>query len=137
GCQAIDGRKGLRAKYQPTISALGIARSRPGHTIPAFPVTRLPTCFWGETVMFPMLQRCLAPTLQLSAVAVLVLSAQPAALQEKKITPPATLLKEVKYPKGYEATIFASPPEVNYPTCLACAPTGEVFVGVDQNGSLD
>ena len=38
---------------------------------------------------------------------------------------------------GFEATLFAEPPEVNYPTCLAAAPTGELFVGVDQNGSLD
>ena len=29
------------------------------------------------------------------------------------------------------------PPDVRYPTCLAAAPTGEVFVGVDENGSLD
>jgi putative heme-binding domain-containing protein len=59
----------------------------------------------------------------------------PAAAQDKKAG--AGLLKDVKVPKGYEVTLFAAPPEVNYPTCLACAPTGEVFVGIDQNGSLD
>jgi putative membrane-bound dehydrogenase-like protein len=65
---------------------------------------------------------------------------EPAAGQDKKqdkFTPPATLLKDVKAPKDYQVTIFASPPTISYPTCLACAPTGEVFVGVDQNGSLD
>ncbi len=38
---------------------------------------------------------------------------------------------------GFEATVFAEPPEVNYPTCLSAAATGELYVGVDQNGSLD
>lgn len=47
------------------------------------------------------------------------------------------LLIGVKVPAGYEALVFAAPPEVNYPTCLAAAPTGELFVGVDENGSLD
>jgi putative heme-binding domain-containing protein len=47
------------------------------------------------------------------------------------------LLVGVKVPTGYEALVFAAPPEVNYPTCLAAAPTGELFVGVDENGSLD
>ncbi len=41
-----------------------------------------------------------------------------------------------KVPEGFEATIFAQPPEVNYPACLCAAPTGEVFVGVDRQGSL-
>jgi putative heme-binding domain-containing protein len=57
--------------------------------------------------------------------------------QDKKPNPRPDLLKDVKVPKGYEATIFAAPPDVSYPTCIACAPTGEVFVGIDQNGSLD
>ena len=34
-------------------------------------------------------------------------------------------------------TLFAQPPDISYPTCLAAAPTGELFVGVDENGSLD
>lgn len=33
-------------------------------------------------------------------------------------------------------TLFAAPPEVAYPTCLAATPDGTVFVGVDRNGSL-
>jgi putative membrane-bound dehydrogenase-like protein len=43
---------------------------------------------------------------------------------------------DVKVLPGFEATLFAEPPEVNYPTCLAAAATGELFVGVDANGSL-
>ena len=50
---------------------------------------------------------------------------------------PQTILKEVKVPPGFAATVFATPPDIRYPTCLAAAPTGEVFVGVDENGSLD
>ncbi len=46
-------------------------------------------------------------------------------------------LKEIKVPAGFEKTIFAGPPNISYPTCIAAEPTGEVFVGVDQNGSLD
>ena len=47
------------------------------------------------------------------------------------------LLAGVKVPPGFEATLFAAPPEINYPTCLAASPAGELYVGVDLNGSLD
>ena len=50
---------------------------------------------------------------------------------------PDGLLSEVKAPEGFQVTLFARPPDIRYPTCLAAAPTGEVFVGVDENGSLD
>src|SRR5438477_3783397 len=50
---------------------------------------------------------------------------------------PKVVLKGVKAPPGFEVTLFAAPPKVAYPTCLSCAATGEVFVGVDENGSLD
>jgi putative heme-binding domain-containing protein len=46
-------------------------------------------------------------------------------------------LAGIKVPPGFEVTLFAAPPEVRYPTCLAATPDGEVFVGVDENGSLD
>ena len=44
------------------------------------------------------------------------------------------LLADVKIQDGYEATLFAAPPEVGYPTGLYCAPNGEVFVAIDENG---
>ncbi len=47
------------------------------------------------------------------------------------------LLSEVKVPDGYEATLFAAPPAVNYPVFVAAAPSGDVYVSVDKNGSLD
>ena len=47
------------------------------------------------------------------------------------------LLAGIKAPPGFGVTLFAAPPDVGYPVCLAASPTGEVFVGVDENGSLD
>src|SRR6185436_7402570 len=41
-----------------------------------------------------------------------------------------------RIPEGFKATIFAQPPQVNYPTAIAAASTGEVFVAVDTEGSL-
>src|SRR5258706_9958411 len=46
------------------------------------------------------------------------------------------LLKGVKAPAGFKVTLFAAPPEVSYPVCLAAAASGEVFIGIDENGSL-
>lgn len=45
-------------------------------------------------------------------------------------------LAGVKAPAGFETTLFAAPPDISYPTCLAAAPDGTLFVGVDLNGSL-
>ena len=44
--------------------------------------------------------------------------------------------KEVKIPAGYEATLFAAPPLVNYPVFVAATPDGTIFVSSDKNGSL-
>ncbi len=43
----------------------------------------------------------------------------------------------IKAPASFKVTLFAAPPDVRYPACLTAAPTGEVFVGIDENGSLD
>ena len=48
-----------------------------------------------------------------------------------------SILAGVKSPPGFNATLFAAPPDVRYPTCLSAAATGELFVGIDENGSLD
>ncbi len=42
-----------------------------------------------------------------------------------------------KIPDGFEATLFAQPPEISYPVQVCATPTGEVFVAIDKNGSLD
>jgi putative heme-binding domain-containing protein len=47
------------------------------------------------------------------------------------------ILRGIKAPPGFELSVFAAPPDVRYPTCLAASPSGEVYVGIDENGSLD
>jgi putative heme-binding domain-containing protein len=42
----------------------------------------------------------------------------------------------VKAPAGWDVSIFAAPPEVNYPTTVCAAANGDVFVGIDEMGSL-
>jgi len=48
----------------------------------------------------------------------------------------AELLQDVKVADGFEATLFAAPPLVNYPVFVAAAPDGTLFVSSDGNGSL-
>lgn len=45
-------------------------------------------------------------------------------------------VSEVQTPDGFEVSLYGTPPEVNYPVCITAAATGEVFVGVDEQGSL-
>lgn len=47
------------------------------------------------------------------------------------------VLGECRIPEGFEATLFAAPPAVNYPVFVAAATDGTVFVSSDKNGSLD
>ncbi len=47
------------------------------------------------------------------------------------------LLGDVKVPEGFEKTIFAAPPAVNYPVFVSASPDGTVYVSSDKNGSLD
>lgn len=42
----------------------------------------------------------------------------------------------VKPPAGFTLTAFATPPVVNYPTCVTATHDGVVFVCVDRNRSL-
>ena len=48
----------------------------------------------------------------------------------------AAFRASIEAPEGFEATLFAAPPQVNYPVAIAAAPTGEVYVAVDEQGSL-
>src|SRR5581483_3313604 len=45
-----------------------------------------------------------------------------------------TVADLVKAPPGFDVTLFAAPPKVGYPVAIAAAPTGEVFVAVDEQG---
>ncbi|MFZ9853641.1 MAG: DUF7133 domain-containing protein [Limisphaerales bacterium] len=49
----------------------------------------------------------------------------------------AALRKDVQFPPGFEASIFATPPAVNYPVFVGAAPDGTLYVSSDGNGSLD
>ncbi len=50
----------------------------------------------------------------------------------------ADILKKVTYPTGeFDATVFASPPKIDYPIFISAAADGTLLVGCDQNGSLD
>ena len=45
-------------------------------------------------------------------------------------------IDDVKAPEGFEVSLFAGPPQVTYPVCITTSVAGEVFVGVDEQGSL-
>lgn len=49
---------------------------------------------------------------------------------------PAKILQSVKAPANFDVTVFAAPPDVSYVTCLTAAPTRDVFIGIDETGSL-
>ena len=53
------------------------------------------------------------------------------------LTPAAEILKKVTFPPEFEATVFAAPPNISYPIFISAAPDGTLFVGCDENGSLD
>jgi putative membrane-bound dehydrogenase-like protein len=46
-------------------------------------------------------------------------------------------LKDLEIPKGYKATLYAEPPQINYPTFVKATADGRVFVAIDKNGSVD
>lgn len=48
----------------------------------------------------------------------------------------AEILKDVKVADGFDVTVFASPPAVNYPVFVAAAVDGTLYVSSDGNGSL-
>ncbi|MEQ1827689.1 MAG: discoidin domain-containing protein [Pirellula sp.] len=48
----------------------------------------------------------------------------------------AEILKDVKVAEGFEATVFAAPPAVNYPVFVAASVDGTLYVSSDGNGSL-
>ena len=48
----------------------------------------------------------------------------------------AKFMSQVKWPEGLTVTPFSGPDLTPSPACIATAPTGEVFVGVDMIGSL-
>jgi putative heme-binding domain-containing protein len=50
----------------------------------------------------------------------------------------AEILRRVSFPaQEFDATVFASPPKIDYPIFVSAAADGTLLVGCDQNGSLD
>ena len=43
---------------------------------------------------------------------------------------------QIKVPPGFDLTVYAAPPNVAYCTAVSAAPSGAVFVGIDEDGSL-
>ncbi len=48
----------------------------------------------------------------------------------------AASIDDVKAPERFDVSLFAGPPQVTYPVCITTSVEGEVFVGVDEQGSL-
>lgn len=48
----------------------------------------------------------------------------------------AAILKTLKIPEEFEATLYAAPPTVDCPVFVAAAPDGTLYVSSDRNGSL-
>ena len=76
----------------------------------------------------------------LLAAVLIALSTGPATAQDQQRDSSASqeLPIPLETPAGFEATLFAGPPDVNYPTAITAAGTapGALFVAVDRNGSL-
>ena len=55
-----------------------------------------------------------------------------------KLTPAEEeqILKDVRVPEGFEATLFAPAATANYPVYVGAAPNGDLYVSSDGNGSL-
>src|SRR6185437_4120580 len=49
---------------------------------------------------------------------------------------PAKAAAQTKVPPGFDLTVYAAPPNVSYCTAVSAAPTGAVFIGIDEDGSL-
>lgn len=77
----------------------------------------------------------LASVVALATRMAMAADAQPA--QNAQNASDTELLKDVKVPEGFDATIFAAPPMANYPVFVAAATDGTLYVSSDGNGSLD
>jgi putative membrane-bound dehydrogenase-like protein len=47
-----------------------------------------------------------------------------------------TFREVVQAPPGFDVTLYAAPPKVNSPVAIAAAPSREIYVAVDEEGSL-
>src|SRR5262249_57637801 len=42
----------------------------------------------------------------------------------------------VQVPPEFDVALYAAPPQVAYPVAIAAAPSGELYVAIDEQGSL-
>jgi putative membrane-bound dehydrogenase-like protein len=84
------------------------------------------------------LTRSLPRSRTLAAFATLVLFATSSLFAEPAQGPEhiASKMQRVRVPDGFQATWFAGPPEVRFPTVVAAEADGTLWVGTDANGSL-
>jgi len=54
----------------------------------------------------------------------------------KKAEVSATTTRDVQAPDDFDVRIFGAPPKVNYPVCLTATANGDVYIGIDETGSL-
>src|SRR5258706_1011191 len=47
-----------------------------------------------------------------------------------------SILKGIRGPKDFNVTLFAAPPDVMSPTAVAATPAGDLYVAIDEDGSL-
>ncbi|MFM9059511.1 MAG: c-type cytochrome [Planctomycetaceae bacterium] len=66
----------------------------------------------------------------------LLLACSAAMAAESRSEQAAALVRDVRVPEGFTATIFATPAQANYPVFVAATPDGTLFVSSDGNGSL-
>ena len=71
------------------------------------------------------------------ASAALALAGQLSFAADGKARTGEDILKSIKLPADYEATVFAMPPDAGYPTSVSASPDGVLFVAIDENGSID
>ena len=57
-------------------------------------------------------------------------------IEKLSVSDEAAILKDVQVAEGFEVTVFASPPAVNYPVFVASTVDGTLYVSSDGNGSL-
>jgi putative heme-binding domain-containing protein len=59
-----------------------------------------------------------------------------AAQKPVKLMDEPAILKSMKWPKDFDVTVFAMPPDVMYPTAVSATGNGDVYVAIDEDGSL-
>lgn len=59
-----------------------------------------------------------------------------AAQKAVKLMDEPAILKSMKWPKDFDVTVFAMPPDVMYPTAVSATGNGDVYVAIDEDGSL-